>query len=55
MTPRGIITKNTFWDKLAFRKLQNMLGGRVKVLVTGAAPISAPVLRFYRLSLGAVV
>ncbi|KAF6019133.1 ACSL5 [Bugula neritina] len=52
---RGIITKSTLWDKLVFKKLQDLLGGRVKIIVTGAAPISTPVLRFFRLAFGAVV
>ena len=52
---RGIITKSTIWDKLLFKKLQDLLGGRIKTIITGAAPISPPVLRFLRLAFGAVV
>ena len=51
----GIITKSTIWDKLVFQKVQDLLGGRVKAIVTGAAPISPPVLRFLRLAFGATV
>ena len=43
------------WDKIVFKKIQDLLGGRVKSIITGAAPISPPVLRFLRLAFGATV
>uniref|UniRef100_A0A7N8XI21 Arachidonate--CoA ligase n=1 Tax=Mastacembelus armatus TaxID=205130 RepID=A0A7N8XI21_9TELE len=49
---QGIIRNNSIWDKLIFHKVQESLGGRVRVMVTGAAPISPPVLNFLRASLG---
>uniref|UniRef100_A0A8C9W8W5 Arachidonate--CoA ligase n=1 Tax=Scleropages formosus TaxID=113540 RepID=A0A8C9W8W5_SCLFO len=49
---RGVIRKDSVWDKLIFHKLQASLGGRVRVMVTGAAPISPTVLNFLRASLG---
>uniref|UniRef100_A0A665VD81 Long-chain-fatty-acid--CoA ligase n=1 Tax=Echeneis naucrates TaxID=173247 RepID=A0A665VD81_ECHNA len=48
----GIIRSNSIWDKLIFHKVQESLGGRVRVMVTGAAPISPSVLNFLRASLG---
>uniref|UniRef100_A0AAX7U1M3 Arachidonate--CoA ligase n=1 Tax=Astatotilapia calliptera TaxID=8154 RepID=A0AAX7U1M3_ASTCA len=48
----GIIRKNSVWDKLIFNKVQESLGGRVRVMVTGAAPISPSVLKFLRAALG---
>uniref|UniRef100_A0A672HBJ1 Long-chain-fatty-acid--CoA ligase n=1 Tax=Salarias fasciatus TaxID=181472 RepID=A0A672HBJ1_SALFA len=48
----GIIRKNSIWDKLIFHRVQESLGGRVRILVTGAAPISPPVLNFLRAALG---
>ncbi|KAK5851164.1 hypothetical protein PBY51_001980 [Eleginops maclovinus] len=48
----GIVRKNSIWDKLIFHKVQESLGGRVRVMVTGAAPISPSVLNFLRASLG---
>ncbi|XP_019114769.2 long-chain-fatty-acid--CoA ligase 5 [Larimichthys crocea] len=48
----GIIRNNSIWDKLIFYKVQESLGGRVRVMVTGAAPISPSVLNFLRASLG---
>ncbi|KAF7203979.1 long-chain-fatty-acid--CoA ligase 5 [Nothobranchius furzeri] len=48
----GIIRKNSIWDKLIFHKVQDSLGGRVRIMVTGAAPISPSVLDFLRAALG---
>nr|XP_055032489.1 long-chain-fatty-acid--CoA ligase 5 [Misgurnus anguillicaudatus] len=49
---QGIIRNDSLWDKLIFHKVQASLGGRVRVMVTGAAPISSSVLTFLRASLG---
>lgn len=49
---RGVVTRSTFWDTLVFRKVQNMMGGRVRICITGAAPIAADVLNFMRCALG---
>ncbi|KAG7272812.1 hypothetical protein CRUP_025792 [Coryphaenoides rupestris] len=51
----GIIRKNSVWDKLLFHKVQESLGGRVRIMVTGAAPISPAVLNFLRATLGCQV
>ncbi|KAM4623404.1 long-chain-fatty-acid--CoA ligase 5 [Polymixia lowei] len=48
----GIVRNNSIWDKLIFHKVQESLGGRVRIMVTGAAPISPSVLNFLRASLG---
>ncbi|KAL7372409.1 hypothetical protein ABVT39_015698 [Epinephelus coioides] len=48
----GIIRNNSVWDKLIFHKVQESLGGRVRIMVTGAAPISPSVLSFLRATLG---
>ncbi|XP_064177233.1 long-chain-fatty-acid--CoA ligase 5 [Anguilla rostrata] len=48
----GIIRNNSIWDRLIFHKVQESLGGRVRVMVTGAAPISPSVLSFLRACLG---
>ena len=38
-----------FWDSLLFEKVRAALGGRVRVMITGSAPISAEVLNFFRI------
>ncbi|NXY71129.1 ACSL5 ligase, partial [Glareola pratincola] len=49
---QGIIRNDSIWDKLIFKKVQETMGGRVRVMVTGAAPISPSVLTFLRAALG---
>jgi len=46
----GVVT-HPFWDRLVFRKIQTVLGGSVKLVVSGSAPISAEVLDFLRIAL----
>ncbi|XP_021120654.1 long-chain-fatty-acid--CoA ligase 1 isoform X1 [Heterocephalus glaber] len=48
----GIIRNNSVWDKLIFHKIQSSLGGKVRLMITGAAPVSATVLTFLRAALG---
>ncbi|NWZ35427.1 ACSL5 ligase, partial [Brachypodius atriceps] len=49
---QGIIRNDSIWDKLVFKKAQETMGGRVRIMVTGAAPISPSVLTFLRAALG---
>jgi len=49
---QGIVTRDTWWDTLVFKKIQNLFGGRARICVTGAAPISNEVLNFLRVALG---
>ncbi|CAO2585878.1 Long-chain-fatty-acid--CoA ligase 5 [Lemmus lemmus] len=51
----GIIRRNSLWDKLVFSKIQDGLGGKVRIMITGAAPISTPVLTFFRAAMGCSV
>uniref|UniRef100_A0A8C5MT93 Long-chain-fatty-acid--CoA ligase n=1 Tax=Leptobrachium leishanense TaxID=445787 RepID=A0A8C5MT93_9ANUR len=48
----GIIRNDSFWDKIIFRKVQASLGGKVRLMITGAAPVSPTVLKFLRAALG---
>jgi long-chain acyl-CoA synthetase len=43
------------WDKIVFSKLRDKLGGRVRYMSTGSAPISAEVMEFLRICFGGVV
>ncbi|XP_040904115.1 long-chain-fatty-acid--CoA ligase 1-like [Toxotes jaculatrix] len=49
---KGIVRRDTIWDRLIFRKVQASLGGRVRLMITGAAPISPAVLTFLRAAIG---
>eukprot|EP00798_Chlamydomonas_sp_ICE-L_P032544 gene32544-17261_t len=44
-----------FYDKLIFSKIKAKVGGNVKVLITGASPISDEVITFMRIAFGATV
>lgn len=52
---QGIVSNNTIWDKLLFHRIQRLLGGRVRGIVTGSAPLSGKVLNFIRAVLGCYV
>uniref|UniRef100_A0A8C5A1P8 Long-chain-fatty-acid--CoA ligase n=1 Tax=Gadus morhua TaxID=8049 RepID=A0A8C5A1P8_GADMO len=44
----GVVRKDSIWDKFIFKKIQSGLGGRVRLMITGAAPVSPAVLTFLR-------
>lgn len=59
---RGIATKlanleagkgytHPFWDRLIFNKVKSALGGHVRIMVTGSAPIGKDVMQFLRVAL----
>lgn len=37
------------WDKLVFNKIKARLGGRVRLMSSGASPLSADVMEFLRM------
>lgn len=47
---RGIIRNDTIYDKLVFQKVRNILGGRVKSMITSSAPLSHEVMEFFKVS-----
>ncbi|XP_022900131.1 long-chain-fatty-acid--CoA ligase 5 isoform X3 [Onthophagus taurus] len=52
---RGIIRNNSFWDMLVFRKVQEGMGGRLRFMLVGSAPLAENVLTFIRCALGCLV
>ncbi|XP_021955219.1 long-chain-fatty-acid--CoA ligase 1 isoform X2 [Folsomia candida] len=52
---KGIMRKNSIWDTLIFRKVQEGMGGRLRLIVVGSAPLSGQVLTFMRCAMGCVV
>uniref|UniRef100_A0A673L8Y3 Long-chain-fatty-acid--CoA ligase n=1 Tax=Sinocyclocheilus rhinocerous TaxID=307959 RepID=A0A673L8Y3_9TELE len=52
---RGVIRCDSVWDKIFFHKIQASLGGRLRMIITGAAPASPTVLDFLRAALGCQV
>ncbi|KAL5257674.1 hypothetical protein ACHWQZ_G012558 [Mnemiopsis leidyi] len=51
----GYVTKSSMWDYIVFKKVQNMLGGNIRLMAVGAAPIKPAILQFFRAALGALV
>ncbi|XP_062309546.1 long-chain-fatty-acid--CoA ligase 6 isoform X2 [Osmerus eperlanus] len=51
----GVIRSDSLWDKIFFSKIQASLGGRLRMIITGAAPASPTVLGFLRAALGCQV
>lgn len=52
---RGVVRNNSWWDLIVFRKIQSTFGGRLRLVLTGSAPISHSVLSFFRCALGCIV
>ncbi|KAL4228419.1 Long-chain-fatty-acid--CoA ligase 6 [Mactra antiquata] len=50
-----VIGKSSIWDKIVFKKVQALFGGRVDIVITGSAPLEPKVLDFFRCALGCVV
>eukprot|EP00250_Pteridium_aquilinum_P015835 c22787_g1_i1 orf=379-2475(+) len=48
-------TPSPLWDRLVFNKIQARLGGRVRMICSGASPLSADVLDFLRICFGGSV
>ena len=48
----GIVRNNSWWDTLVFRRVQASLGGRVRFIISGSAPISSRVMDFLRVCFG---
>ncbi|VDM41763.1 unnamed protein product [Toxocara canis] len=52
---RGIVRNNSIFDSLVFKRMQEEMGGRVRFMTVGAAPISGDVLNFARAAFGAII
>ncbi|TFK09901.1 ATP-dependent RNA helicase DDX3X [Platysternon megacephalum] len=49
---KGVLRNDSIWDKMIFKKIQETMGGQVRIMVTAAAPISPSVLTLLRGALG---
>ncbi|NP_001290222.1 long-chain-fatty-acid--CoA ligase 1-like [Notothenia coriiceps] len=48
----GVVRKDSIWDKIIFKKVQESLGGHVRLIITGAGPVAPTILTFLRAALG---
>ncbi|GMS81759.1 hypothetical protein PENTCL1PPCAC_3934 [Pristionchus entomophagus] len=53
MLATGEMRFDTIWDRVVFSKISAMLGGRIRLLTTGGAPVSHEVKNFTRIAFGA--
>ncbi|VDD86665.1 unnamed protein product [Enterobius vermicularis] len=51
----GVLRNNTIFDRLVFKKIREGLGGHVKLIICGSAPLAENVMRFARSAMGCVV
>ncbi|EDO45461.1 predicted protein [Nematostella vectensis] len=49
---KNVFRSNTIWDKVVFKKVQMLFGGRVRAITSGAAPLSPKVMTFFRCAMG---
>ncbi|ORX85557.1 long-chain-fatty-acid--CoA ligase 1 [Anaeromyces robustus] len=52
---KGIITRKSIWDKIVFDKIQNVVGGEMRFIICGSAPIDFNIIEFMRIVLGCQV
>jgi acyl-CoA synthetase (AMP-forming)/AMP-acid ligase II len=52
---KSIIRKNTIWDRLIFKNIQEDLGGRLRLMIVGSAPLAGNVLTFARCVLSCLI
>lgn len=51
----GVFKRDTIWDYIAFKKIHDLLGGHVKAIFTGSAPLDPKVMQFARAAMGAYI
>jgi len=50
-----IVHCDGLWDRLVFNKIRLTMGGNVRLIIVGAAPLSPDLLNFMRCALGCIV
>lgn len=47
--------KHAFYDKIVFKKMKALLGGKIRLMITGSAPIAGDVLDFLKICFSAPI
>ncbi|XP_023247364.1 long-chain-fatty-acid--CoA ligase 5 isoform X2 [Copidosoma floridanum] len=50
-----IIHRNSIWDKTLFKKIQEEMGGNLRLMIVGSAPLAGNVMTFARCVLGCLI
>ncbi|KAI1292032.1 Long-chain-fatty-acid--CoA ligase 1 [Halotydeus destructor] len=51
----NVLRTDSIWDKLVFKNVRQNMGGRLRLVVVGSAPLASNVLDFMRCALGCVI
>eukprot|EP00823_Brevimastigomonas_motovehiculus_P002776 TRINITY_DN1658_c0_g3_i1.p1 TRINITY_DN1658_c0_g3~~TRINITY_DN1658_c0_g3_i1.p1 ORF type:complete len:759 (+),score=202.46 TRINITY_DN1658_c0_g3_i1:167-2443(+) len=52
---KRIVRRSSLWDFLVFRKMHNLMGGKLIGMLCGGAPLSPTILKFLRAALGCFI
>eukprot|EP00092_Neocalanus_flemingeri_P012319 GFUD01013279.1.p1 GENE.GFUD01013279.1~~GFUD01013279.1.p1 ORF type:complete len:666 (+),score=116.54 GFUD01013279.1:120-2117(+) len=52
---KGIIRKDSIWDTLVFWFVRKKVGGNVRLMIVGSAPLAGNVLTFMRAAMGCII
>jgi len=52
---KGIVRRDSLWDKLVFWSVRQRVGGSVRLMIVGSAPLAGNVLTFMRAALGCII
>uniref|UniRef100_F1KZF3 Long-chain-fatty-acid--CoA ligase n=1 Tax=Ascaris suum TaxID=6253 RepID=F1KZF3_ASCSU len=55
LVQKGILRTDSLFDKAVFKKIREQMGGRVRFMSIGSAPIAADVLTFARAAMGCII
>lgn len=50
-----VVRQNSLWDRLLFKSVHDSMGGRLRLMVVGSAPLAPSVITFVRCALGCVI
>lgn len=50
-----VVRQNSLWDRMVFKSVHDSMGGRLRLMVVGSAPLAPSVITFVRCALGCVI
>ena len=52
---KGIVRRSSFWDRILFWFVRQKIGGNVRLMIVGSAPLAGNVLTFMRATTGCII